>query len=256
MKNSTGRQKQIQWFDDDPEFRDFNFSDSLIDPTPTQQKMAEWICIAREGHTFAADAFADAMYLTLRTAAFEAHLRTYPRKAITLPEYFHSKLRQFLRMLLDSDPGTPYMERGPKFLRAPNYSDAWLEADLPLLELKPEDNERVDWHELVRTILENRQGGPSAIRAWLTEQLSMPTPNPRRSSPGKTLRDSLIQQALIEKKSRMEICDILDRNGIPVSGPMRRAGMANFRSAWNDKKFRANIQSMVSKELKKLSRPS
>ena len=37
---------------------------------------------------------------------------------------------------------------------------------------------------------------------------------------------------------------------------MKRAGIANFRSAWNDKKFRANIQSMIFKELKKLSRPS
>ena len=34
-------------------------------------------------------------------------------------------------MLLDSDPGTPYMERSPKFLRVPNYSDAWLEPDFP-----------------------------------------------------------------------------------------------------------------------------
>ena len=71
MKTSTGRQTQILWFDDVPEFRDFNFSDSLIDPTSTQQKLAEWICMGREGHSIAADAFADAMYLTLRTAAFE-----------------------------------------------------------------------------------------------------------------------------------------------------------------------------------------
>ena len=55
------------------------------------------------------------------------------------------------------------MDRGPKFLRVPTYSDAWLEPDLPLLELKPEDNEHVDWHELVRTVSESYRGWPRRL---------------------------------------------------------------------------------------------
>jgi len=66
MKTSTRSQTQILWFDDDSEFRDFNCSDPILDPNPTQQKMAEWICLARDGHAFGADIFADTMYLTLR----------------------------------------------------------------------------------------------------------------------------------------------------------------------------------------------
>lgn len=256
MKNLGGSQTQMLWLDGDPTFRDFNFTDSIWNEIPTHQEIAKWVCDARLGDTVASDQFAETMYLTLRPAAFEAYLRTYPRKAITYTEYFYSKLRQFLRMLLDSDPLTPYMERGPKFLRVPDYSDAWLEPDVPLLELRPEDNDRIDWHELARIVSERSGDRPEALRAWFCQQLPASTPNMRQTSPATALRSKLVQQALAEGKSRRQVCELLDRHGIAVSSKMMMAGIVNWTMAWDDKQYRADVQTMISKALNQVSSPA
>ena len=242
--------------DHDSQFRDFNFSSSVLSPTPTQQELAQWICDARASDSFALHHLADAMRLTLRPSAFEAYLRTYPRKAITHLEYFYTKLRQYLRMLLDSDPATPYMERPRKFLRVPDYSDAWLELDLLLLELQPENHEHLDWHGLVRTVSESHQDRPGALRAWWSQQLAMSASKTRRMRPATTRRIQLVRQALKDRKSPREICEILDVHGIAVSRQMMKAGIESWTMAFDDKQFRRNVYTMISKSVEKMSSPS
>ena len=257
MESSAGCEPEILWIDVDLALRDFNFCGHPDSQCILLRQLGKWAFEARRGDVVARRQYAITMCWTLRQTTFEAYIRTYPLYSISYTLWFRSKVEMFLRILMDSDPGTPFMDRPKRgLLRAPDYSDALLEPDHPLFQLKPEDDERFDWHGLVRAISEHPEDRDAALRAWLKQQLPASTPEPRQPSPRKALRSKLIRQALEEGKSRFEVCEMLDGHGIAVSQKMMKAGIATFRMAWNDKKFRANCQTMISNALKELSSTS
>src|SRR5690348_4315118 len=75
----------------DPAFENYNFSE-LWDPTmksgPGTADLYRFVTNGRLGDRHASAEFADAMYWTLRQAAFEAFQRDHGARAITYQEWF------------------------------------------------------------------------------------------------------------------------------------------------------------------------
>ena len=237
----------VAWIDGDPTVRDFNFSAPNLGSTCTHQELAQWIDEGRKGNSSALSCFASAMYWTLRPAAFECYLRTYVRRPIAYPDWFYSKLLQFLRTLMDGDPGTPFADRlGNGLYRLiPDYSDAELDRERLRQTVKPEDTERLDWLDLVRTVSERTEDREATLWAWFERQNQ--TQSPRTESQATARRNSLIRQARVEGRSGRQTCEILDRNGIVTTSEMRKAGVLQWTVAWDDPDFRKNVQTIFSK---------
>ena len=241
----------IAWMDGSfvyPDFNDFNFSAPPQATSVAHQELAQWVCQARDGNKWAIRQFASAMYWTLRPTAFEAYLRLHPGVPISYPDWFYSKVHQFCRVLLDSDPGTPFTERAQRGIPIPDYSDAWLERDRLPETLQPDDNERLPWHEFVRTVSEQPEDRKGALWAWLKGQRQ--TPSTRKESPDTARRNNLIRQAHAKGQRGRQICEILDRNGVPTSDKMQEADVRTWTIAWDDPDFRNNVQQVISKAKK------
>jgi len=90
---------------DDPEFLDCNFSlghDPALRPGggPGHQELYQMVIQARRGDSVGALEFAEVMDRTLRPEAFESFQRTFGARPVGFPDWFFSKLYQFLDILL------------------------------------------------------------------------------------------------------------------------------------------------------------
>jgi hypothetical protein len=237
------------WIDGSSDFNDFNVSGLPVGTMVARRELAQWVCKSREGRSWAMSYFASTMYWTLRPPAFEAYLRLHSEVAIAYQDWFYSKMLQFGRVLLDSDPATPFMERPPKGrFRIPDYSDSWLECDNLPEDLVPQDNERLQGLELVRTVSEDPEDRAGALWAWLKQQRQ--TPDTRNESPETARRNNLIRQAYAKGQRGRQICEFLDRNGVPTTKPMQKAEVRTWVTAWDDADFKKNVRTMISKAVK------
>jgi hypothetical protein len=201
---------------------------------------------ARRGSRLAATQFGDVMHWTLRLAAYECYLRVRPSLSLTYADWFYSKLRFFLRILLDGNPAVPYMDRPlTGMFRVPDYSDAPLKLDLETL-VKPEDNNHFDWGNLVTAVSEDSEHREDILGKWFQGQ-RQGIVSKASVSPAKAHRNTIIRATLADGKSRREVCEELDRNGIPTTRDMAKAGIRRWTLAWEDSEFKPNVQTMISK---------
>jgi len=90
------------------------------------------------------------------------------------------------------------------------------------------------------------------VRSWLVRH--GPT-QPVNESSDTARRNNLIRHSIQEGKSRQAVCELLDRQAIPTTEDMRRAGVVLWVVAWQDPDFKANVQTIISKVCRGLSRP-
>lgn len=238
---------RIAWMDDDRRFQDFNISGSAIVGSVSHRQLCTHVVEATQGWIGSASQIADVMYWTLRQASYEAYLRVYPAVSATYVDWFYSKLRFFLRVLLDSDPGVPYQDRPPKgMFSIPDYSDAYLPFEVEALT-KPHDNERVDWSDFVATVCSASDNRVDVARKWFEQQNVTVVLG---KTPSTALRNKTISEALASGKTRREVCESLDRQGISTTPQMIKVGITRWVQAWEDPDFRPNIQTMISKVAK------
>jgi hypothetical protein len=229
-------------------FENFNFCGHTDTPPIPLNQLQKWAFQAQHGDRDAAKQFANTMLWTLRYTTFAAYLKRYSLKLILYTAWYLEKIHMFVRILLDSDPGTPYLERPWKSkFRVPGYSDAYLESDHLLFQLKPEHYERLDFHELVLSISEHPEDRQGALLAWLKKYIKPVGVRMPRELASTARRNNLIRQALPDNKSGREICEILDRNGIPTTKEMRKNKIFEWTVAWDDPDFTRNVQTMISK---------
>jgi hypothetical protein len=247
MKNSSAVRAKFRRIDSEVAFQDFNFCGPTDGRLISLRDLGTWAFEARRGDVVAARQFANSMNWTMRQTALNAYHRTHRLQIVSYADWFLSKAAMFVRILLDSDPGTPYLDRPMKgMFRVPDYSDAAsLEADHPLFALKPEHDELYDWHGLVRAISEHPEDRDAALLAWLKRPGQ--TLSARREFPATARRNNLIRQGHADGLSGRQICEILDRNEIPTTKPMQQAGVFRWTVAWNDPDFNGNVRTIFSK---------
>jgi hypothetical protein len=244
----------------DEAFADFNFCGSW-DPTlrvgPNRLRLLQMICLAREGDRSAAAEFADTMYWTLRKAAFESFLRKRGERAIFYSEWFYENTAQLTTILLHD---------GVQILKE---SKAWIEARRPWDErlsvlavggpffqpdeleriFVPEDNERLKWYDMVlRVSAEPSDNREAALRAWLAQQ-GKRVGSARVETAATAARNNLIREGLGAEKPHQEICEVLDKNLIPTTSHMQRAGFKKWVKAWDDPEMRQRVYEIFSKAL-------
>ena len=247
MKSSAGVQTQPRRIDHEFEFQNFNFCGPSDGKLISLRELANWAFEARRGDRVAGRKFANSMCWTMRSTTMDAYLRTHRLRIVSYADWFLSKAVMFVRILLDSDPGTPCLDRlRDGLLHIPDYSDAWIGPDHPLFELKPENDELYDWHGLVRAISEHPENRERALLEWLKRPGPALLPT-RKELPATARRNNLIRQAQADRHSGREICEILDRNGIPTTKPMQKNDVFQWTVAWDDPDFNRNIQTMLSK---------
>ena len=229
-------------------FEEFNFCGHTDGLPISLNQLQKWVYEARHGSRDAQKHLADTMLWTLRYTTFAAYLKRYSLKLILYTAWYLEKFHMFVRILLDSDPGTPYLERPWKSkFRVPGYSDAYLESDHLLFQLKPEHYERLDFHELVRSISEHPEDRQAALSAWLKKYVQPVSVRTPRESTATARRNNLIRQAHADRKSGREICEILDRYAIPTTKEMQKHKIFEWTVAWDDPDFNRNIRTMFSK---------
>jgi hypothetical protein len=243
----------------DEAFADFNFCGSW-DPTlsvgPNQLQLLQMICQAREGDRGAAAEFADTMYWTLRKAAFESFLRKRGERAIFYGEWFYEKIAQLTSILLHD--GVEILKDGKA---------CWIEARRPWDErlsvlaaggpffqpdeleriFVPEDNERLKWYDMVvRVSAEPPANREGALRAWLAQQ-GKRVGSARVETAATAARNNLIREGRSVGRSHQEICEGLDKNLIPTTSHMQKAGVKKWVKARDNPKFRQYVQQIFSK---------
>ena len=248
MGNPAAADAAAQIVDRQIAFEDFNFCGHTDGPPIPLTQLQKWAFEAHHGSREAQKHFADTMIWTLRQATFAAYVKRYSITLVIYTAWYVDKLHMFARILLDSDPGTPYLERPWKSrFRVPGYSDAYLESDHLLFQLKPEHYERLDFHELVRSISEHPEDRQAALSAWLKKYVQPVSVRTPRESTATARRNNLIRQAHADRKSGREICEILDRYAIPTTKEMQKHQIFAWTVAWDDPDFNRNVQTMISK---------
>jgi hypothetical protein len=248
MGNPAAADAAAQIVDRQIAFENFNFCGHTDSPPVSLNQLQKWAYEARHGSREAQKHLADTMLWTLRYTTFEAYVKRYSIKLVLYTAWYLEKLSMFVRILLDSDPGTPYMERPWKGrFRVPGYSDAHIESDHLLFQLKPEHYERLDFHELVQSISEHPEDRNAALLAWLKKYIQPVGVRTPQESAATARRNNLIRQAHADHKSGREICEILDRYAIPTTKEMRKNKIFEWTVAWDDPDFNRNIQTMFSK---------
>jgi len=164
---------------DDPEFLDFNFSLGC-DPAlrsgggPGHQELYQVVIQARRGDPATALEFADVMDRTLRPETFESFQRKFGARPVGFPDWFFSKLCQFLEILLHESLGV--LGTGAWGNWGPRQTDKpWEECRGRLTsagpEIHPDELERAfdpashrtyPWLDLVRLCTR----GPSPRTGW------------------------------------------------------------------------------------------
>lgn len=113
----------------------------------------------------------------------------------------------------------------------------------------PEDNERVNWAELVRIVSEERHDRLARLRGWLKRQAERRKARGLKPSGwGKNReRDTIILNCLRRGMERQEICVELDRRTIPTLASLQTRKFFKWIDAWADPEARKAIQRLFSK---------
>jgi hypothetical protein len=113
--------------------------------------------------------------------------------------------------------------------------------------VKPEHQQRFDFHELVQSVSEHPEDRNAALLVWLKKYIRPLGVEKRGESPPIARRNSLIRQAHADRLSGRSICEILDRNGIPTTKEMQKNNVFEWKVAWDDPDFNGNVQTIFSK---------
>jgi hypothetical protein len=247
----------------DPFYAGFNLS-VLQDPT-LQSRVCEQdlFCLvyrSRQGDRRALDLLADTFYCTLSERATGMFGREV--RHVTHKEWLHAKILQFFEILLYTSIAAMRLEG--RILR-----NCWIENPVegytlirsggPMLErhaieatFRPEDVERVNWHELLRTVCLARDGAGrvSTLEAWMKAHrrgwrlAALPETGWEKNE----ARDPVILSGLEREVKRERICAELDRQGIPANLPaLTIRDFQTWRDAWADPEGRMAIQRLFSK---------
>jgi hypothetical protein len=259
---------------DDPEFLDFNFLlgyDPALRPGggPGHQELYQMVIQARRGDPVGAQEFAGVMGLILRPEAFESFQRTFGARPVGFPDWFFSKLYQFLDILLHESlsalgPGA-WVNWGPRQTDKP-----WEECRRRLTsvgpEIRPDQLERAfdpashrtyPWLDLVRLCTraepaDRLEAALQFVREWAKRRRATRKLDPERARRPRGdeetyARDKFIAEQLIRGTAREKICELLDKKRCPVTENMRAKGIETWKAAWNNSDFRKYVQSMFSK---------
>jgi hypothetical protein len=247
-----------------PEVLNCNFSawnNPTLSAGPDQSELYGLVLQARRGDRAAAAEFADTMHCTLRPAAFENFLRICGPRAIEFRDWFYSKLFQFFEILLHDS--IEVLRAGPDGGFGPPKTDRpWEEGVLQGSgpEIHPDDLEEVfsaedyasyHWLEFVDFAALELAAASSGerfqkVRARIQELRRAAAAKALRGWTDNAKRDDIILGGLKACKSRLQICQMLDEQRIPTTLHMRHHGVLTWIDAWNDKKFRQNVQSLFS----------
>jgi hypothetical protein len=229
-----------------PEFDDFNFSSSW-DPAMkrriSQAALAKLVIRAREPDQCPMTDIADAMYFTLRPAAFEAYQRWNGPVAINYREWFYLKLGQFLRILLfDQLEVRSLADDSRKRMRLPiekgcEITGVHCRNEIGLDELSqsiyPEDNDEETWFRLIEAASYNPDNRLPEVREWLRTHRRTRASAKSRSTKNEP-RDALIRHELSQGTERSEICRKLDEAGIATTLGLQKLGFTRWLDGWSD----------------------
>lgn len=248
----------------EPLYASFNLS-AMQDPTLRSRVYEQdlfWLVYrCRQGDRRALDLLADAFYCTLSERAMRMFEQESLR-SVAHTEWLHAKILQFFEILLYTSISAMRLEGRTLrncWIENPEEGYTLIRSGGPLLEryaikatFHPEDVERVNWHELLRTICLARDGTGrvSALQAWMkAHRRAWMLATPPRSGWDKNgMRDSVILSGLGREIKRERICADLDREGIPVNLPaLAVRGFQTWREAWTDPEGRLAIQRLISK---------
>lgn len=203
--------------------------------------------------------FANAMYFTLRPAAFEAYQRVHVPVAISYEDWFYLKLRQFLRILLFDEIEVKNLIDGSRkwqsscigkglevvSIRCPKDSD------LDELEeyITPEHNDWERWLSLAERICYCPDNRLQELREWLKKH--------RRASRGRATtkigwtknqaRNEVIRKEMSRGTERVDICRKLDERRIDPTPGLQGLGFKRWLDAWSDAEGRQSVQTLFSK---------
>jgi len=245
------------------EFDDLNFSpyhDSCLKRTLSQAGLVDLVSQLREGpDPGAATELAEAMYFTLRPAAFEAIQRAHGPFAISYEEWFYLKFRQFLRILL--------LDR----VEVKNLSDGrrrWTSLPIPdnceitgiycsqhcqLNELATSVDaggvHAYPWVRLVERVCYSPDNRIQALTEWLKRQqtVSASRTSARSGWGDNQNRDALIRDELSKRTERINICRKLDEQGIPTPPGWQKKAGPGWLAAWSNLDTRPYVQTLFSK---------
>jgi hypothetical protein len=218
-----------------PEFDDFNFSsywDSSMKRRISQAALVDWVIDGRALDPDSMDNLANAMYFTLRPPAFEAYQRLLGPVAISYPEWFYLKLRQFLRILLFDEVEVKTHEE--------------IELDELTQGIAPEDNHHEVWFRLVESACYYPDNRVQGLRAWL-ERHRRAQGSARSRWTKNQPRGAVIRSELSRGTERMAICRMLDEAGIETTLGLQERGFARWLDAWSDPDGRQSVQTLFSK---------
>jgi hypothetical protein len=194
---------------------------------------------ARSGDPVGAQEFAGVMGRTLRPEAFESFQRTLGARPIGFPDWFYSKLYQFLEILLHeslSVLGTgAWGNLGPRQTEKPweecrgRLTSAGPEIHPDQLEraFDPASHRTYPWLDLVRLCTraepaDRLEAALQFVRWWakrrrVTRKLDPERARRPRGDEETYERDKFIAEQLIRGTAREKICELLDRKRC---GPM------------------------------------
>jgi hypothetical protein len=249
--------------DTSPEFDDFNFSpsqDSTMRRRISQAALFAWVIDSREidPDPLPMVDFAEAMYFTLRPAAFEAYQRLHGPVAITYPEWFYLTLRQFIHILVfDRVEVKSPVDGSCKIVALPiekgheitGVHCSQIGFDELTESIAPGDNDFEVWHSLAAAASDYTDNRLREVQEWLkSHRRASDTQASAKSRWTKNRqRDALIRHELSQRTERIEICRKLDEAGIETTPGLQEHGFSRWLDAWSDPDGRQLVQTLFSK---------
>jgi hypothetical protein len=247
-----------------PEFDDFNFSpacDLSMKRRISQAALIPWVIQGRKDYLDDVPTvkLADAMYFTLRPPAFEAYQRVHVAVAISYPEWFYLKLRQFIGIAFFDELEVKSMVDGSrKRMALPIekgyeitgvYCHQKIGFDELTESIVPEDNDFGTWLNLVATAHHCTDNRLQELQEWLKRhrRASDAQISPKSRWTKNRQRDALIRHELFQKTERIEICRKLDEAGIDTTPGLQEHGFSRWLDAWLDPDGRQLVQTLFSK---------
>ena len=151
----------------DRAFEEFNFS-WIVDPTlstgPSQASLLQLVYEARQGDRGAISELVDAMCCTLREETFECFQKAHGPRPIRYRDWYCSKLRQFLEMLVNEqlsvdglrpngNPWEPQTDRPwEEALTILGSAGPAVQDDDVERAFEPGDNDRSSWGQLIEEL--------------------------------------------------------------------------------------------------------
>jgi hypothetical protein len=199
------------------------------------------------------------MYFTLRPAAFEAYQRLHGPVAITYPEWFYLKLRQFIHILVfDKVEVKSPVDGSCKIVALPIekgheitgvHCNQKIGFDELTESIAPEDNDFQSWNNLAGVASDYTDNRLQEVQEWLkSHRRASDTQASAKSRWTKNRqRDALIRDELSRPAERIEICRKLDDASIETTPGLQDGGFTRWLDAWSDPDGRQSVQTLFSK---------